>query len=466
MNYSEKIAYILKSSGLSQQSLAEKLGTSFVTLNNWVNGKVSPTRKDLMQRIDVFYEKECLKGNPMNTVMIGDNKGCLEKLLADGIYFDVIYIDPPYNTGNKLSFNDRRSAEGWVQFMEDRLNPARGILKEDGVIFISIDDNSLYELKLSCDRIFGRSNFLGTFITKQAIRSNSNHINIIHEYIVAYAKDKKKLGAFKIKRTDSPNDASMIADIEKQIHDEFVRSGKKSAEKLLSKTNQEYMKKRNITWLKNYAQVDEDGRVFFAKDLSVPGEPNKLVIDEINLKLPALSTRRWSSPKKFIKLYHENKLYFKNGRPYEKHYLCDSYDNVSTILDFYSRQGTNDLNKLGLRGLFDTPKPVELIKYLIRIATFKKDNALVLDFFAGSGTTGQAVMEINIENHKNHVFYLAQIDERLAQDSLQYKFAARHNIRPTVDQLMIYRLNTVRKKLHYGGDYNIVQIIPKTLPNQ
>ena len=75
-------------------------------------------------------------------------------------------------------------------------------------------------------------------------------------------------------------------------------------------------------------------------------------------------------------------------------------------------------------------------------------------------------MEINIENHKNHVFYLAQIDERLAQDSLQYKFAARHNIRPTVDQLMIYRLNTVRKKLHYGGDYNIVQIIPKTLPNQ
>lgn len=393
-----------------------------------------------------------------DTVAIGDNLTFLKNLTTKSIFFDVIYIDPPYNTGNKFSYNDSRDTDEWVIMITERLVMAKEILKDDGVIFISIDDSSLYELKLTCDRIFGKSNFIGSFITKQAMRSNSKHINTIHEYIVVYAKNKKKLNPFKIKRINSPKDGAMIKNISNLVKNNFELSGEESAKKLLSNLNSKYMKERHITWLRNYSQIDGSGDIFFPKDLSVPGTPSDLIIEEIGLNLPALPTRKWSSAQKIIKLYNENKIHYKNGRPYEKHYLKDSYDNVSSILDFYSRQGTNDLARLDLRGLFDTPKPVELIKYLIRISTHKKNNALILDFFAGSGTTGQAVMEINIEDDKQHSFYLCQLDENISHNTAQYEFASKNNIQPSVDQLMIFRLNKAREILNYPAAFKIERV--------
>ncbi|MDR1447898.1 MAG: site-specific DNA-methyltransferase [Candidatus Ancillula sp.] len=409
-----------------------------------------------IQNLDGFLNLKY--SQPENTIAIGDNIVFLRDLKSNFAQFDVIYIDPPYNTGNKFSYNDKRTADDWISFMSERLKFAKTILNNDGVIFISIDDSSLYELKITCDDIFGKNNFLGIFITKQAVRSNSTHINTIHEYVVSYAKDKKQLKKFQIKRLNNPNDAPMIKDISNKVKKEFQFSGKKSAEKLLAKLNADYMDKKGITWLNNYSTVDKKGEIFFPKDLSVPGTPAELVIEEINLKLPALRTRKWSSPKKIIKLHNENKLHFKGNRPYEIHYLKDACDNVSSILDFYSRHGTNDLNKLGLRNLFDTPKPVELIKHLIRISTNRKDNARILDFFAGSGTTGQAVMEINCEDGKNHYFYLSQLDEKISKDTEQYKFAINNKIEPTVDQLMIHRLNVVKNKLHFDKDFKIIRV--------
>lgn len=395
---------------------------------------------------------------PYNTIAIGDNLSYLRYLSTNFVTFDVVYIDPPYNTGKNFSYNDKRSSGEWISFMKKRLELTKQILKDDGVIFISIDDSSLCELKMVCDDIFGKDNFIGIFITKQAVRSNSKHINTIHEYVVSYARNKKHLGKFQIKRADSPNEAPMIEYISKRVRKEFMTSGKKAAEKLLAKLNSNYMAKKDITWLRNYSQVDDKGDIFFPKDLSVPGTPADLFIDEIDLRLSALETRKWSSKKKIIRLHEENKLYFKGDRPYEMHYLKDACDNVLSILDFYSRQGTNDLKKLGLYNLFDTPKPVELIKYLIRIATYEKDNALILDYFAGSGTTGQAVMEINTEDKKNHIFHLVQLDEKVARGTAQYKFAISNNITPSVDQLMIHRLNTVKYRLGYSSDFNVERI--------
>ncbi len=394
-----------------------------------------------------------------NTVVIGDNINCLNELIKNNVKVDIIYIDPPYNTGKSFSYNDKRDSYDWCKFMAKRLELAKLVLKIDGVIFISIDDNSLSELKITCDEIFNKNNFLGLFITKQAVRSNSNHINTIHEYVVAYAKEKKKLSPFQIKRIDNKSDSIMINDLSSKVLKEFKLRGKKSAEKLLMKLSIDYMNKRGITWLRNYSQVDENGEIFFAKDLSVPGKPADLEIPEIKIKLPALKTRKWSSPEKIIRLYKNKLLHFKGKRPYEKHYLKDSYDNVSSILDFYSRQGTNDLNKIGLRDLFDTPKPVELIKYLIRIASQKKDRALILDYFAGSGTSGQAVMEINIEDGTKHVFCLSQLNEKISENTTQYKFAIKNNIKPSVDQLMIHRLNVVKNKLNYAEDFSIIKLI-------
>jgi len=376
-----------------------------------------------------------------NIVAIGDNIEYLTFLAKNNEKFDVIYIDPPYNTGNKFSYHDNRAADDWLNFMEKRLKLARQVLTRDGVIFISIDDNFLYELKLLCDKIFGKINFLGNFITRQAVRSNSKFINTIHEYVIVFAKDKNSLENFKIKRLNNPDDSEMILEISEKVKNDFRFFGRKQALELLASLNEKYMTERNITWLRNYSEIDENGEIFFPKDLSVPGTPAELIIDEINLKLPALKTRKWSSKQKFISLHNENKLHFKGDRPYEKHYLKESYDNVISILDFYSRQGTNDLVKLGLRNLFDTPKPVELIKYLIRIATSQKNNAKILDFFAGSGTTAQAVMEVNLEDNKNHSFYLVQIDDEVAKDTLAYKFCLENDLKPTFDQLLIYRLN-------------------------
>lgn len=293
------------------------------------------------------------------------------------IYFDVIYIDPPYNTGNNFSYNDNRDEQEYLHFMSSRLKIARNILAESGVIFISIDDSQLYSLKLLCDDIFGIQNFLGNFITHQAERSNSRFINTTHEYILAFAKNVKLTKKFSVRRLDLPEFRERLLKIVRQVAEEFHKNGQKSAEKKLAIS----IKETGWSWLKNYNLVDENGEIFFAKDLSVPGEPNVVDIPEIGLHLDKLPTRKWSSPQKIIRLFNDDLLSFKNGRPYEKHYLRDSRDNVSSILNFYSRMGTSDLVKLGLRGIFDTPKPVELVKYLIRVATNEQNDAKILDFF-------------------------------------------------------------------------------------
>ncbi|MDR2104218.1 MAG: site-specific DNA-methyltransferase, partial [Deferribacteraceae bacterium] len=263
--------------------------------------------------------------SPLGTAAIGDNLDYLRLLYEEQMFFDMIYIDPPYNTGNKFSYHDKR--EDWVDFISKRLKLAKAVLKDDGVIFISIDDSCLYELKVEADGIFSKSNFLGAFITMQAVRSNSRHINTVHEYIIGYAKDKKRLGGFKIRRVNNPDDAAMIKDISDKVRREFILFGRETAKKLLAKLNSDYMLKRGISWLRNYSEVDDEGEIFFPKDLSVPGAPNELIIQEIDLRLPMLKSRKWSTPKKFIKLFNEGRLSFKGNRPYEKHYLNEAADN-------------------------------------------------------------------------------------------------------------------------------------------
>jgi len=250
-----------------------------------------------------LFSNEIVRPILQHSVAIGENLKYLNYLVKQGDCFDVIYIDPPYNTGNNFSYNDKRTSEEWFNFIFQRLTLAHQILAKDGVIFISIDDSSLYELKIACDKIFCNSNFLGTFITKQAIRSNSKYINTIHEYVIAYAKDKKYLQEFKIKRLNNPEDAAMIKNISDKVKTHFTTYGKESAMRLLSKINEEYMKAKEITWLRNYSEIDENGDIFFPKDLSVPGIPADLFIEELNLHLPALKTRRWSSQQKFVSLH-------------------------------------------------------------------------------------------------------------------------------------------------------------------
>lgn len=127
---------------------------------------------------------------------------------------------------------------------------------------------------------------------------------------------------------------------------------------------------------------------------------------------------------------------------------------MPSILNFYSRYGTNDLKKLGLYGLFDTPKPVELIKYLIRISQHK--NSTILDFYAGSGTTAQAVYEVNMEDNIKHNYILIQNDESAKEKSKTNQFLKTHGYtNPKISDAMLLRINTFLEKNNLGRDYDL-----------
>lgn len=381
-----------------------------------------------------------------NEVIFGDNRKVLESTLLapykSGI--KMVYIDPPYNTQTVKSYNDKISSISWEKNITSVLAQLYCYLQDDGVIFISIDDSEYATLKLACDTVFGKSNFIGTFITRQAQRSNSKFINTVHEYILCYAKNKEKLNRFSIRRMDIPEQRAMIEDLCAQIKTEF-RLGIKAAEKKLQSLIEYYCSKYEITWLKNYNCVDGDGNIYFASDLSVPGTPREVNINQIGLRLAPLKTRAWVSDQKFIELYNKRLLVFRSGRPYIKKYLEDAVDSAPSILNFYSRYGTNDLNKLGLRDLFDTPKPVELIKFLIRIANVSKGE-YVLDCYAGSGTTGQAVLEVNIEDNNDIGFILIQNKEEISKKNKIYNSCLKYGIQPLVCEITRLRLESAHEK--------------------
>ena len=368
----------------------------------------------------------------------------------------VIYIDPPYNTKTKKSYNDKQKRDEWLGFMRERLLFGRQYLNESGVMFISIDDNEYAYLKVLCDEVFGEQNCLGTFITKQSQRSNAKHINTVHEYILAYAKDKKKTPEFKVKRIDTPEGKQIFNDVcdiaRKAIEDTKINWSFKSdipaAQRRFRQNLTEYISSHyGLSWLRNYNCINENGIVYFATDLSTPGKPRTVDIPEIGLHLDPLPTRGWSSDAKFIELHKANRLIFRDGRPYAIHYLDEAEDSAPSILDFYSRQGNEDMKRLGLDGIFDTPKPVEMLKYLLRITAIKE--GIVMDFFAGSGSFCQAVEEVNNEDRKNVQCLLIQLDEKIAEGTEAFERCQELGIEPTIPAVLETRLKKV------GCDYEM-----------
>lgn len=390
-----------------------------------------------------------------NEIYIGDNLNFLKSNIMKKYESNIqcIYIDPPYNTKTNKSYIDRRDSDSWQLFMKERLEISKKFLKDEGVIFISIDDNEYANLKILCDEIFGSRNYLGTLITNQATRSNANYINIMHEYILCYCKNRQKARKFSIKRRDVPEYKELFDFLNKEAEELLHNNELNEANKKFKKIIYKECDKRNIKWLKNYSNIDEDGKIYFAMDLSTPGEPEALDIPSIGLSLKPLKTRRWSSEAKFIKLYNEDRLVFKNGRPYEKKYLIESEDNVQSIQHFFSRQGTNDLKKLDMDGIFDTPKPVELIKFLIRISTEKDD--IVMDFFAGSGTTAQAVYELNLHG-RNNSFVLIQKEEKIREKTKSYKKCLEYGIEPVISEVLFYRIDQFIKKNNINKGYRSI----------
>jgi len=326
------------------------------------------------------------KKNSTNIIIEGDNYHALSVLnYTHKNKIDAIYIDPPYNTGNGDGFryNDKHvdKEDGyrhskWLSFMHKRLSLARNLLSRKGVIFISIDNNEFAQLKLLCDEVFN-DNFIGAFVwrKKAGAGADSKLIFSQHEYILMYAKNMKNLSAFFQPLTDKQK--------------------------------------------KEYKNPDDDPRGDWAPtDLTAPSsDTDDSRLYEVTSPTGNKTLKRWSYTKANMeKLMKDNLVWFgKNGNsmPKRKRFLSEKKGLVPrSWIDFVlTSEGKKDMEKLFGKDnrLFNYPKPVLLMKHFLRIAGGK--NSIILDFFAGSGTTGQAVLELNNEDEGERRFILCTNDE-------------------------------------------------------
>lgn len=340
-----------------------------------------------------------------NMIIHGDNLEALKSLLPkyEG-RIKCIYIDPPYNTGNeKWVYNDNVNdprikkwlgevvgKEGedfsrhdkWLCMMYPRLKLLQKLLSDDGAIFISIDDNEQANLKLICDEIFGSNNFITNVIWEKnySPRNDAKYFSAAHDFIVVYGKNKDNWARRLLPRSDKQN--------------------------------------------RFYKYDDNDGRGLWRPDnVLVKSFSEAGVFGIINPNTgveffpPKGSCYRFNYEKS-LELLRENKLYFGKdgkGKPQLKRYLSEvnagvvpqtiwKYEDVS-----HSQEGKKEFNNIIEGNLFDTPKPSKLIMQIIELSCDKND--IILDSFAGSGTTAHAVLNMNKADGGNRKFILIEMED-------------------------------------------------------
>ncbi|MFU2376629.1 MAG: site-specific DNA-methyltransferase [Bacteroidales bacterium] len=372
-----------------------------------------PTTKTLRPVVEDSVDWD----NTQNLYIEGDNLEVL-KLLQKSYMGKVkmIYIDPPYNTGNDFVYDDdfavsqddydlfagnidelgnryRKNTEtngrfhsDWCSMMYSRLMVARSLLTEDGVIFISIDDNEQRNLKNICDEIFGSSNFIAQLIWERAYspKNDAKYISNSHDYVLMYALDLEKFTIGRLPRTEEAN--------------------------------------------ARYSNPDNDPRgVWKASDMSVKTYTSscdyKITTPSGKIVEPPAG-RCWSlSAKAFAERLQDNRIWFgPNGdsTPSIKRFLSElKYEGMApTSILFYkevghSQEGAKEVVSLfGNKGVFDGPKPVRLLERLIILANLKSDS-IVLDFFSGSATTAHALMKMNSNKNFQCKFILVQLPEEV-----------------------------------------------------
>ncbi|MDP3330607.1 MAG: site-specific DNA-methyltransferase [Methylococcaceae bacterium] len=377
----------------------------------------SPTNATL-----VFDEARSVNPHTSQNIIIeGENLEVL-KLLKEGYREKIkcIYIDPPYNTGKDFVYSDNftqdkkaywqdngtvndgvkvdsntesdgRYHSHWLNMMFSRLLLARELLTDDGVIFISIDDNEVHHLRKLCDEVFGEGNFVGQLIWKRRASSAmaDNNVSTDHEYVICYKKNQ--ITGFSGYKKD----------------------------------------------FQNYSNPDDDARgAWVLGDLTVgmtssmrPNQAYDLIDPATGNVYPVNPNRVWAYiPESMDKMVREGRVFFpkdSSKRPMQKRFkdeLKSDYNPLSSLLldkVGLNTEGTRAVQEVLGGNVFDYSKPVSLLKTLIPQVCNNSD--IVLDFFGGSGTTGQAVMELNKEDGGNRQFILVQLPEQTDEVSEAYK---------------------------------------------
>jgi adenine-specific DNA-methyltransferase len=378
-----------------------------------------------------------------NLLLRGDNLDAL-RLLRHSYFGKVklIYIDPPYNTQSEaFIYNDNfgvnqtqileelgydkdnieyikniygaRTHSGWLSFMYPRLLLAKDLLRDDGVIFISIDDNEQAQLKLLMDEVFGQDNWLGNLIWKNVTDNNPTNIAIEHENILCYGKSKPNLAtAWKSKISD--------------VKEKLVGLGKELVakhpeQKDLEKAYADWLKenKAYLSPLDRYKYIDQGGIYTGSQSVHNPGREGyryDVIHPKTNkpCKQPLMGYR---FPKETMDdLLGKKKILFGDDHTKIielKIYANEYEDKLSSVINLDGRLGSYELREIfpEVTKIFDNPKPIQLISHLLSYPTENDD--LILDFFAGSGTTGEAVMRLNAEDGGNRRFILVQIPQAI-----------------------------------------------------
>lgn len=342
-----------------------------------------------------------------NRLIKGDNLPVLKLLQPEFLgKVDLIYIDPPYNTGFKqdqegFSYHDKRKKDhhryghsAWLNFMYPRLEEARKLLAEDGLIFISIDENEFAHLKLLCDELFGERNFVNYLIWKKRSTGGqvkSGSIITQTEFVFIYAKDKTKA---KLQKVENPSAGNIK-------WRDFRKSG--------GQWQQRYRPKQHYPFY--YDEVTSQLSLEKFNDACVEiipqdskGEPGfwENGLDTARVRLANNELRAQRSKQGVYKILQLEE--------------ASSTQNAGNFLDIPSVQGSHEIKQFDLH--FNNVKPLALLEFILELGS--KPDALVLDFFAGSGSTAHAVMKMNKERMHQRKFIVCTNNEFNLFDDVTY----------------------------------------------
>ena len=391
--------------------------------------------------------------NTQNLYIEGDNLDVLKVLRETYLgKVKMIYIDPPYNTGNDFVYYDEfdvnknieeernglwdedgnqtlsnfernTAANGrfhtdWLNMIYPRLKVAKDLLTKDGVIFISIDDNEVENLRKICDEVFGEHNFVGNLILKTATDNNPSQINIEHEYMICYAKNR-------VLQSNWTRISEAAQLIKKQYM--FLKAECVSNEEIQEKLRK-WIKanKERLPQVAHYNNVDDKG-VYSSSSNSSNPHPGGYMYDILhpvtNLPVPK-PANGWRWPETTFWAYaNDGEVEWgkdESTQPHIKKRIETSQDYLRTIIYEDNRATTKNVADLFEgRKVFDNPKPTSVLKRVIDYVT--NADSLVLDFFSGSATTAHAIMKLNAEDGGNRKFIMVQLPELTDENSEAYK---------------------------------------------
>lgn len=407
--------------------------------------------------------------NSQNLIIHGDNLEALKALMP--FYYGMvkcIYIDPPYNTGNEgWVYNDRVNSpkirqwlgkvvgsqsedltrhDKWLCMMYPRLKLLNHLLSDKGVIFISLDNNELHHARLVFDEIFRERNFVGSIIWRNVTDNNPTNIAIEHEYILCYAKSRDFLDRIWKSKLSAAKDALI------DIGNKLIKQHKNLAELQKAYTQWFRDNKQHLGQLDRYKYIDFGGVYTGSQSVHNPGKEGYRynVIHPVTGKPTRQPLMGYRFPKPTLdKLLEEGKILFgkdENKIIELKLYALEYVDKLPSVITMDGRLGIYDLRELIPEEVktFDNPKPVELIKLLLSYCTNGDD--IILDSFAGSGTTGHAVLELNKEDNGSRKFILVELEDHVAMNKTAK------------------RVKRAIEKFSYGGGFEYCEL-DKTLFN-